>query len=71
MLQKVADYMKANNFMTPSELKPIRVAYSSKDSLFASDTLHAYVHNPDFAPKSKDLKITWDNFEKFFKAMWP
>jgi hypothetical protein len=70
MLQKVADYMKANNFMTPSELKPIRVAYSSKDSLFSSDTLHAYVHNPDFAPKSKDLKITWDGFEKFFKAMW-
>lgn len=71
MLQKVAGYMKANNFMTPSELKPIRVAYSSKDSLFSSDTLHAYVHNPDFAPKSIDLKITWDNFEKFFKAMWP
>ena len=70
MLQKVADHMKANNFMTPAELKPIRVAYSSKDSLFSSDTLHAYVHNPDFAPKSKDLKVTWDNFEKFFKAMW-
>jgi len=71
MLQKVAGHMKANNFMNPAELKPIRVAYSSKDSLFSSDTLHAYVHNPDFAPKSKDLKITWDNFEKFFKAMWP
>jgi len=71
MLQKVAEHMKTNNFMTPDELKPIRVAYSSKDSMFSSDTLHAYVHNPDFAPKSKDLKITWDNFEKFFKAMWP
>ncbi len=71
MLQKVAEHMKTNNFMTPTELKPIRVAYSSKDSMFSSDTLHAYVHNPDFAPKSKDLKITWDNFEKFFKAMWP
>ena len=71
MLQKVAGYLKANSFMTPAELKPIRVAYSSRDSLFSSDTLHAYVHNPDFAPKSKDLKITWDNFEKFFKAMWP
>ena len=70
MLQKVAGHMKANNFMTPTELKPIRVAYSSKDSLFSSDTLHAYVHNPDFAPKSKDLKVTWDNFEKFFKTMW-
>jgi len=70
MLQKVAGHMKANNFMTPTELKPIRVAYSSRDSLFSSDTLHAYVHNPDFAPKSKDLKVTWDNFEKLFKAMW-
>ena len=71
MLKKVHDYIKANNFMTEGELKPIRVAYSSKDSLFAADTLHAYIHNPDFAPKSKDLKITWDGFEKFFKAMWP
>jgi hypothetical protein len=70
MLQKVANYMKSNKLMTPNELKPIRVAYSSKDSLFSSDTLHAYVHNPDFAPKSQDLKITWDGFEKFFMAMW-
>lgn len=70
-LKKVADYLKTTKLMTSDELKPIRVACSSKDDLFATNTLNAYVHNPYFAPKSKDLKITWDNFEKFFKAMWP
>jgi len=69
-LKKVADHLKNAKSMTANELKPIRVACSSKDALFATNTLNAYVHNPDFAPKPIDLKVTWDNFEKFFKAMW-
>ncbi|GAH66311.1 unnamed protein product, partial [marine sediment metagenome] len=69
-LKKVADYLKNAKLMTDNELKPIRVACSSKDALFATNTLNAYVHNPYFAPKSIDLKITWDNFQKFFEAMW-
>lgn len=70
-LKKVADNLKNAKLMTDSELKPIRVACFSKDALFATNTLNAYVHNPDFSPKSRDLKVTWDNFDKFFKAMWP
>ena len=69
-LNKVANHLKNAKSMTDNELKPIRVACSSKDALFATNTLNAYVHNPDFAPKPIDLKVTWDNFEKFFKAMW-
>ena len=70
-LQTVADYMKKNGVMSNSELKPVRVAISNRDVLFSTNTLHAYVHNKDFAPRSKDLKQTWDNMQIFFEKMWP
>jgi hypothetical protein len=56
--------------MNDNELKPIRVAIASKDSLFSTNTINAYVHNPNFNPNPRELKITWDNFEKFFKTLW-
>jgi hypothetical protein len=68
---KVAKYIESNKLMTKDELKPIRVACSTPDNLVSIKTLHAYVHNPYFSPKADDLKLTWDDFEKFFKAMWP
>jgi len=68
---KVAKYMESNKLMSTDELKPIRVACSTRDNLVSIKTLHAYVHNPCLSPKADDLKLTWDDFEKFFKAMWP
>lgn len=70
-LQRVAEYIENNGLMTKAELKPVRVAYSSQDVLFSTNTLHAYVHNKDFAPKSKDLKETWDTMQKFIETIWP
>ena len=70
-IREVANYVESNKLMPRDELKPVRVAYSTPDNLVSTNTLNAYVHNPNLAPKSDDLKITWDNFEKFFKAMWP
>jgi hypothetical protein len=71
MIGKVAKYMESNKLMSTDELKPIRVACSTPDSLVSIKTLHAYVHNPYLSPKADDLKLTWDDFEKFFKVMWP
>ncbi|MBN2186528.1 MAG: hypothetical protein JW732_03655, partial [Dehalococcoidia bacterium] len=68
---KVAKYIEDNKLMTADELKPIRVARSTSDNLVSIKTLHAYVHNPYLSPKADDLKLTWDDFEKFFKTMWP
>ncbi len=68
---KVAKYMESNNLMSTNELKPIRVACSTPDSLVSINTLNAYVHNPYLSPKADDLKLTWDDFEKYFKTMWP
>ncbi len=68
---KVAKYMESNKLMSTDELKPIRVACSTPDNLVSIKTLHAYVHNPYLSPKADDLKLTWDDFEKFFITMWP
>jgi hypothetical protein len=70
-ISKVAKYMESNKLMSTDELKPIRVACSASDNLVSIKTLHAYVHNPHLSPKADDLKLTWDDFEKFFKVMWP
>jgi len=70
-IDKVAKYMESNKLMSIDELKPIRVAYSTPDNLVSTNTLNAYVHNPNLSPKADNLKLTWDDFEKFFKTMWP
>jgi len=70
-LQMIADYLENNNIMTKSALKSVRVACSSTDALFSTNTLNAYIHNKDFSPKSKYLKDTWDSMQSFLEAMWP
>ncbi len=70
-LNKVADYLEKNGLMTKAELKPVRVACSSPNALFSTNTLNAYVHNPNLAPKAKELKETWDDMQKLFETIWP
>lgn len=70
-IKEAARYFESNKLMSKDELKPVRVAWSSPDNLVSTHTLNAYVHNPNIAPKSKELKLTWDSFEKFFKTLWP
>jgi hypothetical protein len=66
----VVDYLEKNNIMKKAELKSIRVAYTSQDALFSTNTLNAYIHNKDFSPRAKYLKETWDSMQSFFEAMW-
>ena len=63
--------MESNGLMSRDELKPVRLAYSTPNNLVSTNTLNAYVHNPNLAPKADDLKLTWNDFERLFKAMWP
>jgi hypothetical protein len=70
-LLAVADYVAKEGLLEKNKLKPVRVAASSRDALFSTDTLHAYVHNKDFAPKAGDLKTTWDNMQPFMETIWP
>ena len=70
-LRAAGDYLEKAGALDRAALKPVRVAVSSHDSLFSTDTLHAYVHNKHFNPKAGDLKITWDNMQPFMEAIWP
>ncbi len=70
-LRAVADFLEKKSILGRDKLKPVRVAASSRDALFSTDTLHAYVHNKDFAPRPNDLKTTWDNMQPFMEALWP
>ena len=66
----VSDYMKNRKILEKSELKPVNMIISSQDYFASTNTLNAYVHNPNVQPIPKDLKTTWDNIEKFIKALW-
>jgi hypothetical protein len=69
---KVADDLQTKGVMTKSELLGARRAAAKDHFLAASiETLHAYVHDADFAPAPSDLKAGWDSLERFFKALWP
>lgn len=67
---KVSEDFENNHIMTKKELRPIRRAISKETSLLNPNTLHAYVHDLIDSPSPNDLKITWDNVEKFFENIW-
>lgn len=69
-VKRVSEYMENNKILTRDELKPVNTSVSSQDYLGSTNTLNAYVHNSNMQPLSKDLKTTWDNMEKFIKAIW-
>lgn len=69
---KVADHLESSGTLTKHGLTGARRAAARDHFLAASiETLHAYVHDADFAPGPSDLKAGWDSLEGFFKALWP
>ena len=62
--------IEAQKSMTEMQLKPIRTAVDSKHSILSIDTLHAYVHNPSFAPGPNDVRTMWDNAQLFLEKLW-
>ena len=69
-IQAVSEFMKSNEILEKDDLKPVNLIVSSQDSLASTNTLNSYVHNPNIQPIPKDLKVAWDNIEKFIKALW-
>ena len=69
-LESVKNFMIQNHVMTTKELKCVQMAISNKDSLFSTETLNAYVHNPSFNPKANELKLTWNDFQNFIEKLW-
>ena len=69
-LKRVSNYMENKKLLTKNELKAVRTAYSNKDSIFSIDTFNSYVHNLDHTPEVENLKIPWNNMEKFIQKLW-
>ncbi|MGE8163019.1 hypothetical protein ACQKRQ_22995 [Paraburkholderia sp. NPDC080076] len=57
--------------VTANELKGARVcAKSDKDHVHSTATVNAYVHNPHFIPRPKDVTSLWDNLQPFLLGLW-
>ena len=69
-INTIADHFEKNNIMNKSELKPIRQSVSTKNEIFSTETLNAYVHNKNLNPIPNDLKLIWDNVESFLIKIW-
>lgn len=69
-VQKIAEYMKKNNYLDKYQLKPIYKSISSNNNILSIDTFNAYVHNKDFYPSPNDLKLTWNNMQLFIRKIW-
>ena len=66
---KVIDDLEGKKLIEKEECKGIRSEVNDKDGILGLDTLHAYVHNPNFSPHPRNLTTAWDNIEPFMKAV--
>jgi hypothetical protein len=69
-IQKVASHLENTKFADTKICKGIRTAVKDKNGLLGVDTWHAYVHNNQFSPTAYNLKITWDNMQRFMEILW-
>ncbi|MBM9547409.1 hypothetical protein JWG40_10300 [Leptospira sp. 201903074] len=67
---KVAQFLEDNQFMNKHELKAIRIAASSQNSILSVNTFHSYVHNRHFIPSPRDINVAWDNLQLFIQKLW-
>lgn len=40
-------------------------------SPLCAETLNNYVHNRFYSPQERELKVSWDNAQRFFELIWP
>jgi hypothetical protein len=69
-IKTVITYMEKNDLLEEKKLKGIRIEVNNPHSLLSTNTLNAYVHNPDVEPKSTELKTTWNRIEIFVVKLW-
>ena len=66
----VANDLEQKGVLKKNELKAPRGSITNKHSVLSVDTMHAYVHNKNYSPIEKDLKVSWDNIQQFMEALW-
>ncbi|HEY2032329.1 MAG TPA: hypothetical protein VGH02_01450 [Rhizomicrobium sp.] len=58
------------NGATKKDLIGITKALTNEHSPLHPDTLNNYVHNRFFSPTERDLKVAWDNAQRYFETIW-
>ena len=66
----VSEYMEKKKKLTKNELQPIRIAISNNHDILSSHTFNSYVHNLEHIPNALDLKVAWNNNQKFIQKLW-
>lgn len=67
----VADDLVKRKRLSDQEAQPARRAAQQNSFLAPSiSTMHGYVHNRFMFPPPSDLRVSWDNMEPFFVALW-
>lgn len=69
-IEKIVENLKDKSLINDPQAKGILNLAKTPHSFFSVNTFNAYVHNKDFNPLSKDLKITWDNIQFFIEVIW-
>jgi hypothetical protein len=60
----VAEDLNARGKITDKYLDVFR-KFPQYDALVSADTLHRYVHSPNFAPSPEHLNALWDTLAEF------
>ena len=68
-LLKVVGEMEQRGHATGDQLKGIRTAASSKNSIINMETLNGYVHNTSFKATTLDVRQAWDQLEEFMELL--
>lgn len=66
----VANHLETKKHVDAAICKGIKAAMKEKHDVLGIDTLHSYVHNNQFSPKSDNLITTWNNIEAFITILW-
>lgn len=70
-LNAVATYMEQNAILTTAELEPIRRAAAGQTLLAAAiRTMNGYVHSRHYSPVGSELKVAWDDLQRFIEQLW-
>ena len=66
---EICEYMERNG-VDATETYGMRALCSNKNHILSVESLHAYVHNPNYSPTASDLKANWDSIQVFIERLW-
>lgn len=53
------------------DLDGVSKGIADTSSPLCAETLNNYVHNRFYSPQERELKVSWDNAQRFFELIWP